>query len=191
MPLELRRGKRYKGTGNEWLCLSTTHRVNTAPGPQVHQPKSPVSPVPSEPLPQELGMPVSRRNKFPGLLLSKCSDPNPLSLVTIIKRCHKRESVVATTRNSLISLVRIFNFFVRTWLCEDMAVEGHLGLTGYSMLQAPSRLSGRREARKSWWLLCSFAHAAEKLSVCQSFRQEKHPFSDLSHQHTFNTAFLG
>lgn len=79
--------------------------------------------------------------------------------------------MVATTRNSLISLVQIFNFFVRTWLCEDMAVEGHLGLTGYSKLQAPSGLSGRREARKSSWLLCSFAHAGREgisLSVLQT-----------------------
>lgn len=99
--------------------------------------------------------------------------------------------MVATTRNSLISLVQIFNFFVRTWLCEDMAVEGHLGLMGYSMLQAPSGLSGRREARKSSWLLCSFAHAGREgisLSVLQT--RKKHPFSDLSHQHTLSTAFL-
>lgn len=59
--------------------------------PKLHRPKTPVSSVPSEPVPPQLGMPVSRRNEFPGLLLSESSDPNPLSLVTIIKRCRKRE----------------------------------------------------------------------------------------------------
>lgn len=86
----------------------------------------------------------------------------------------------------------IFNFFVRTWLHQDIAVEGHLGLRGYSMLSAPSGLSGRRESRKSWWLLCSFAYAAREgisLSVLQT-RKNIILSLNLAYQQTLNTAFF-
>lgn len=97
--------------------------------------------------------------------------------------------MAATTRNSIVNLVQISTFFVRTQLCEDMNAEGHLGPSAYSMLRDASALSGRRGTRKSW---CgSFTHAATESISLAVLQTRKDILSlNVSHQHILITAFL-
>lgn len=84
--------------------------------------------------------------------------------------------MVATTMNSLVNLVQVFNFYVRTWLHQDLAVESLLGLRGYSILGLPQDCQEEGRQGRAGGCCVVLPMQPEKVSVCLSLRQEKTSF---------------